>query len=186
MNRSLSPERTIDAIEKDFALLNSTKKILYIDMDGVVANFDKAIKDICPELETSDRFENYEARSIEVDRVVSQNTDIFQNLEPIEGAIEAVNKLFELYEVYFLSTPMWDIPESFMGKRIWLGKNFGEKANRRLILTHRKDLAIGDYLVDDRLKNGAGQFKGEHIHFGTDRFPDWRTTLEYLNDKIKN
>ena len=51
---------------------------------------------------------------------------------------------------------------------------------KRLILTHRKDLLIGDYLIDDRLKNGAGEFKGELIHFGTIKFPDWKTVLEYL------
>jgi 5'-nucleotidase len=31
---------------------------------------------------------------------------------------------------------------------------------------------MGDYLIDDRLKNGAGEFKGELIHFGTDKFPE--------------
>jgi 5'-nucleotidase len=49
-----------------------------------------------------------------------------------------------------------------------------------LILTHRKDLNIGDYLVDDRLRNGAGEFQGKLIHFGTDEFPNWEVTLKYL------
>jgi hypothetical protein len=39
---------------------------------------------------------------------------------------------------------------------------------------------MGDYLIDDRTKNGAGEFKGELIHFGTDKFPDWDSVLEYL------
>ena len=29
-------------------------------------------------------------------------------------------------------------------------------------------------------RNGAGKFKGEHIHFATDKFPDWDTVLNYL------
>ena len=28
-----------------------------------------------------------------------------------------------------------------------------------MFVTHRKDLLMGDYLIDDRLKNGAGDFK---------------------------
>ena len=75
---------------------------------------------------------------------------------------------------------MWSVPNSFIGKRIWIENHFGDKAKKRLILTHRKDLNIGDYLVDDRLKNGAAEFTGTHIHFGTNEFPDWKITYEYL------
>ena len=49
-----------------------------------------------------------------------------------------------------------------------------------LILSHPKNLNSGDYLIDDRTKNGADMFKGEHIHFGQDKFPDWESVLEYL------
>lgn len=157
------------------------KKILYLDLDGVVADFDFAIKQICPELETDLIYQDYETKSIKIDEVVANNPNIFQTLPPIKGATEAVPILFELFDVYFLSTPMWDIPESFMGKRLWVEKQFGAKAtNRRLILTHRKDLNIGDFLVDDRLKNGSSEFTGEHIHFATEKYPNWDVTLEYL------
>ena len=37
--------------------------------------------------------------------------------------------------------------------------------------------------MDDRLKNGADKFSGEHIHFGTDRFPDWAAVVAYLMEK---
>ena len=59
----------------------------------------------------------------------------------------------------------------------------GNKARKRLILTHRKDLNIGDFLVDDRTKNGAGEFMGELIQFGTEKFPDWNTVKKYLMEK---
>ena len=39
---------------------------------------------------------------------------------------------------------------------------------------------MGDYLIDDRTKNGAGEFSGELIQFGTNKFPDWNTVLKYL------
>jgi len=62
-----------------------------------------------------------------------------------------------------------------VGKK-YLGKN----AYKRLILSHNKHLNIGDYLIDDRTANGAGQFRGEHIHFGSEKFPDWKAVLSYL------
>jgi len=161
------------------------KKILYLDMDGVLADFDKKIKEYCPDLHTSDDYPDYPTRAAKVDEICEANPTLFETLEPIEGAVEAVEKLFGIYDVYFLSTPMWNVPESAKGKRIWLENVFGDLATKRLILTHRKDLAIGDILVDDRLRNGAAEFKGEHIHFGTSKFPNWEVTYEYLIDKFR-
>ena len=43
-----------------------------------------------------------------------------------------------------------------------------------------RNLNQGDYLVDDRTKNGADRFAGEHIHFCTEKFPDWPAVTEYL------
>lgn len=157
---------------------SNMKKILYIDMDGVVADFDKGVRVLCPELDTK----NFERDFDKVNEVCESNPNIFHNLEPIEGSIDAVNELFELFEVYFLSTPMWNVPDSFTGKRIWLENHFGQKCEKRLILTHRKDLCIGDFLIDDSTRNGAGNFKGTHIHIHTPAFPYWNNVIEYLKN----
>jgi hypothetical protein len=34
--------------------------------------------------------------------------------------------------------------------------------------------------VDDRTKNGASEFEGEHVHSGTEQFPDWNAFLDHL------
>ena len=159
------------------------KQILYIDMDGVVADFAKGINDIDPSVDMSENTLNYEKRSDRVDEICAQNPDIFHNLQPMPDSIKYVKKLFKIYDVYFLSTPMWTLPESFTGKRIWIEKHFGKMAAKRLILTHRKDLNIGQYLVDDRKHNGAGEFTGEHIHFGTGEFTNWENVYYYLVNK---
>lgn len=153
--------------------------ILYLDMDGVVANFDKEINRLCPNLFTGEGA-NYEGRAKQVDAICEANRNVFRYLEPIAGAKEGVEVLKNLYEIYFLSTPMWNVPESFMDKRLWIVEHFGEWANKRLILTHRKDLNIGEYLVDDRTRNGVDKFKGIHVHFGQSPFEDWESVTSYL------
>jgi 5'(3')-deoxyribonucleotidase len=66
----------------------------------------------------------------------------------------------------------------------WIKRHFGEDEGsvfyKRLIISHHKNLNKGDYLVDDRKKNGAGDFEGELILFGSERFPDWGAVTEYL------
>jgi len=155
------------------------KKILYIDMDGVIADFDLGVKRFNSTVDTTDFANQREV----VDAICEANPKIFHTLPPIDGAIDAVHELFNHYEVYFLSTPMWNVPESFTGKRVWIDKHFGKLAHKRLILTHRKDLNMGDYLIDDRLFNGVDKFTGEHIHFGQKGFETWYQVLNYLIKK---
>jgi len=149
------------------------KKILFIDMDGVVCDLGKAINKLRPDLDPK-------VFHSDVDDLFKANPYMFHDLEPIEGAISAVIDLSQHFDLYFLSTPAWASPDSFSGKRIWLENHFGSHAERRLILTHRKDLVMGHYLVDDSERHGVKDFKGEHIHFGTEKFPDWKSVYDYL------
>jgi 5'(3')-deoxyribonucleotidase len=59
-------------------------------------------------------------------------------------------------------------------------KYLGDAAKKRVIVSHNKNLMIGDYLIDDRTANGAGEFKGELIQFGTEKYPNWTEVLSYL------
>jgi len=141
-----------------------TEKILYFDMDGVLADFQGYVAQNPPDPD------------VEVDEI----DGLFAQLEPIEGAIDAFNILFEHFDCYILSTAPWGNVSAWSDKREWVERYLGEAAKKRLILSHNKHLNMGDYLIDDRTANGAGQFTGEHIHFGTDQFPDWDAVLQYL------
>lgn len=181
-----TPERLklIEEInEKLLALANKSRAIIYIDMDGVVADFDTEIKKVHP---TIFEHEDGDYRGQVIDGICEADVNIFSRLQPLTGAIESVTTLQKHAEVYFLSTPMWGVPQSFTDKRLWIEQHFGDSAKKRLILTHRKDLNMGDYLIDDRLKNGAAEFKGKHIHFGSKDFPDWKSVIKYFHYKSLN
>ena len=144
------------------------RKILYVDMDNVLVDFKTGID----RLSEHTRFE-YKGRLDEV-------PGIFALMKPMPGAIEAYERLAERFDTYVLSTSPWENPTAWSDKLLWIQKHLGSTAHKRLILSHNKHLNAGDYLIDDRTKNGADRFKGEHIHFGTEQFPDWDAVLAYL------
>ena len=143
-------------------------KTLYIDMDNVLVDFKSVIKSI-----PADILQKYEGNPDNV-------PGIFSKLQPMPGAIEAFTKLAQKYDVYILSTAPWNNPSAWTDKVLWVQKYLGEVAYKRLILSHHKNLCKGDYIIDDRTLHGVDIFDGEHIHFGTERFPDWDSVLEYL------
>lgn len=147
------------------------KKIVYVDMDNVLVNFQSGID----QLEDS-VVKEYEDRLDEV-------PGIFGLMEPMEKAIEWYNALAAQFDVYILSTSPWENETALIDKLRWVKKHLGEVAYKRLILSHHKNLNKGDYLIDDRTKNGAGNFEGEHIHFGTEAFPTWDEVISYLLEK---
>lgn len=148
------------------------KKILYIDMDNVLVDFQSGIARLDDAL-----LREYEGRLDEV-------PGIFSLMEPMKGALESFERLAEVFEVYVLSTAPWENPSAWTDKLLWVRKHLGKQAHKRLILSHHKNLNIGDYLIDDRTKNGADKFPGEHIHFATTQFPDWPSVVKYLFEKL--
>lgn len=152
-------------------MVKSEKKILYIDMDNVLVNFASAF----PKL-SSETLAEYDSRLDDI-------PNIFSLMEPMPGAVEAFKQLSHKFDTYILSTAPWANPSAWSDKLIWVKNYLGPNANKRLILSHNKNLNAGDFLVDDRTKNGVNEFKGEHLHFGTLDFPDWNSVLLYLNTR---
>ena len=107
--------------------------------------------------------------------------NIFSKMTPLEGAIESYIRLSDKYDTYILSTAPWDNPTAWSDKLKWVKHYIGEKAKKRLILSHNKHLNLGEYLIDDRPKNGASEFKGEWLHFGEDGvYKTWEDIVDYL------
>ena len=149
------------------------KEDLFVDMDGVLCDFEAKVTAVTGKTPDDPNWQNIKDE-------LSSKEGFYRDLPPIFGAIEAFKKLCERYNVYILSTPSWDNPSSYSDKRIWVETYLGGAGYKKLILTHNKSLMVGRALIDDRVKNGAANFKGEHIHFGTEKFPNWDSVLKYL------
>ena len=149
-------------------------KILYVDMDNVLVDFPSGIARVPEEIRT-----DYEDRLDEV-------PGIFGLMDPMPHAIESYEFLAKHFDTYILSTAPWHNPSAWSDKLQWVQKHLGQSAYKRLIPSHHKNLNDGQYLIDDRTKNGADRFKGVHIHFGTSDFPDWPSVVDHLKAEIKN
>lgn len=145
---------------------------MYIDMDNVLVDFKTGIEKL-----DNDTVKMYEGRLDEV-------PNIFELMEPYPQAIESVQALSKKYDLYILSTAPWLNPSAWIHKLEWVQKYFGKGKDslfyKRLIISHHKNMNAGDFLIDDRPNNGAKDFKGEWIHFGSEKFPDWEMVKKYL------
>ena len=139
------------------------KPIIYIDMDGVLVDFESALTKVSPEM-------------------LEKFAGEYDN---IPGALEAVDRLKEKYDLYILSSSPWENPTALGDKLAWVKKYFGGDGQeniffRKVIFSSVKHLNRGDILIDDRTANGAGDFLGRHIHFGSSEFPNWQSVLNSL------
>jgi len=148
------------------------RKTLFIDMDGVIADFE-ALAEVWAD-ERNITMQEF------LDRHMYREKDFYLNLPLMPGAKEAIEKLDEKYYIVFLSAPSWGGPDSFTEKRHWVENNFGDTFKKRMDLSFHKGHYMGHYLIDDRVKYGASDFIGEHIMFGNREYPDWDAVLKYL------
>ena len=144
------------------------KKRVFVDMDNVLVDFESGLAQVSEEVKLE-----YEGRLDEI-------PGLFGLMKPMSGAIEAMHELQKHFDLFILSTAPWKNPSAWSDKVSWVTKYLDDVFHKRMVITHRKDLCLGDYLIDDRGKNGTCEFSGAWIAFGSEKFPDWNSVLEYL------
>ncbi|MEZ5185519.1 MAG: hypothetical protein R2720_07215 [Candidatus Nanopelagicales bacterium] len=151
-------------------------KTLYVDMDNTLVDFTARLDGLAPDV-----LEAFQGREDEM-------PGVFALMPPMSGALDAFRELSEKFDTYILSTAPWLNPSAWQHKVEWvhlhLGRGKGTPAYKRLILSHHKNLNKGDFLVDDNpQKNGAADFEGEVIAFGSKDFPNWPAVTAYLLER---
>lgn len=146
-------------------------KIIYVDMDGVLCDFKRGVKERAA-LEQSVKYPQ-------------SKEGFFLNLKPIEKGIETVNRLRSIpfFDVYILTAPSVRNPLCYTEKRLWIENHFDFDMAKKMIISPNKGLNKGHYLIDD-YDHGKGQenFEGKLIHFGSDDFKDWDAVLNYFTE----
>ncbi len=147
------------------------KKRIFVDMDNVLVDFKSGI-----ELQSEEMLREYEGRIDEI-------PGLFAEMVPMPGAIEAMHELQKHFDLYILSTAPWRNHSAWSDKVKWVTRYLDDVFHKRMVITHCKNLCRGDYLIDDRGKNGTSEFEGEWIEFGSPAFPDWEAVIAYLYEK---
>lgn len=146
-------------------------KRIYVDMDGVLVDFNSAFKrDI----------------ALNPKQVFPQSrVGFFSELQPLEGAIESFKMLQKDFDMWICTRPSIQNLNSYTEKAYWLRQNLGEKILEKTVMICNKSLIIGDYLIDDQTEFGQTEFKGQLIRFGSVEFPNWKHVTKYLYERAK-
>ena len=145
--------------------MEKQKKIVYVDMDGVLVDFNSGVSKF-----GTDVLASYEGQYDNI-------PGVFSKMDPMPGAIEAFESLQEKYDVYVLTTAPWRNETALQDKKDWLKKYLGDLIKKKVIFCHRKDFLRGDYLIDDR---GVPGFQGKQLLFGSQEYPDWDSVKKEL------
>lgn len=150
---------------------------ILVDMDGVLANFEKgflnALRALSPEgyfipLEERSTFYILDQYPREFSRRIQDilhAANFIRDLEPIDGGVKALEEMDSMgIEVFICTSPLNAYQNSVLEKYLWVERHLGRRWTRRIILTRDKTIVLGDILIDDRPAiTGAELPRWEHV-----------------------
>ena len=144
-------------------------KIVYIDMDGVLCDFEGAF---ARDKKANPQIEYPQSRA-----------GFYRGLQLINGAVAAMDSLLKAPDInpYILTAPSLYNPLSYTEKRLWVEDHLGFEWVKRLIISPDKSLLRGDVLIDDHSEGrGQDRFAGKLIKFGSTTYPNWTAILNEI------
>ncbi len=150
------------------------KKIILIDIDDVIADFEKAIVEKVKEnnwefeknigMYTQIKDDNDYKKKFSI----IQEKNFFLDFEPIKNSVKYVKEIIadKNFEVFFCSAPTSFYKNFVLEKYLWIEKYFGFEMTKKIILTRDKTLIKADYLIDDNPEiEGLKKPEWEQIFF---------------------
>lgn len=137
-------------------LLNPSDYKVYVDLDGVLANFAKKAREIVDvDLDTADKKTTNQFFR-ELDKRALEGKKFFENMEPMPDASKLWNYVKKYDPIVLSSTGYTHRAEE--EKRAWVKKHFGDKAAKAALFVRQskeKSKYADDrsVLIDDRSKS---------------------------------
>src|SRR6185312_1830703 len=146
------------------------KKVLAIDMDGVIADLIPALTEVVNECE-DDNVNPDDIYSWNIGKFFKCGSKVydymtygwFRCLPVIKDSQEVVKKLSETYHVYIVSSATNNF-DSLKAKMEWLEEYFPFIPSSNIVLCGRKNIIKADFMIDDGYHNLI-DFTGEGILF---------------------
>jgi len=145
------------------------RKVIMVDMDGVLADFYGAAKQALIDNPTQP--------------YPQSQWGFFLKLKPIKDAIESFKLLEEHFDVWILTRPSPRNVNCYTEKSQWIWDHLGFDVLERSIFSCDKSRIKGDYLIDDQNNANQDKFEGEWLKFGSERFPCWSEVVDYILKK---
>ena len=169
------------------------KKTVLVDMDGTIADFNKAAlarlaartpdgavprEDECVRFPLADNFEDADMKARLA--AIYNEPGFFAGLEPIAGALDALAEMRahpRVAGVFLCTAPLARSPHCAAEKIAWVAEHLGREWVDRIVLTRDKSLVRGDMLIDDAPEAKAAHFSPawEHVYFGAPHNAGLRT-----------
>lgn len=164
-------------VRQDFTIDDGVIDHVYIDLDGVTADFEDGMNRVGME---ADEFK--------------MTPGSYVWLKPMPLAKEAIYILWQLFpkRVWFLTKPPKFSPYAYVEKALWVQHHFGDDGMHQLIVAQDKSLVGTEksVLIDDRPHKGnVEKFRGRLIHFGSEVQPGialgWKQVLNTINSLVE-
>lgn len=147
-----------------------TRRLIGIDVDGVVVDTLTLYKQVSPNLEDALDF--------------WRDENLYDNLVPMEGAVEKLETLNKYFDIVFVSRLKGNHHRS---KVYWLKKHF--PFMKGFVGTHEKWILNDSLLamVDDLEENLKGFDPHKRVWFGQGEYKDWNTfsVKDFCNNYLK-
>ena len=144
--------------------MNRAHELVWVDMDGVLCDF----------------YGEYMKLYTKENQYPQRDARFFENLPEMPGAIAAIHKMREKYDVRILTAPSVRNPMCYTEKRIWIEEHIDYDMCKNLVICPDKSVVKGDFLIDDTTSKGQLQFEGTLIQFGKSQYPNWDAVLKRL------
>lgn len=136
---------------------------IYLDMDGVIVNlvkkwlkfYNKDFKDnLTPnDLKSFNTSDHVKCGEV-IYRYLALPEFFKTDLEPYEGALETIQKLYEenLHEIYILTSPHEKSSTCWHDKKTWINEHLSFIDSKDIIYSHHKHLNChpGDIILEDK------------------------------------